>query len=141
MKKLLIIISILLTASLSNAQTWWTANQVTVAWDAVAPPKDAQGADLPGAIKYQAYIKFQDAAATPVPVGGVIDETQQVISFSNEGRYFVCAQTLRFPPDEAEPQKSAIVCSDNAAVCSGGSPFGVKFFIAPGGPGGLKFQP
>jgi hypothetical protein len=141
MKKLFLILAILVFAVPAMAQTWHTANQVTVAWDAVAPPKDAQGADLPGAIKYQAYIKFQDAAATPVPVGGVIDETQQVISFSNEGRYFVCAQTLRFPPDETEPQKSAIACSDNAAVCSGGVPFGVKFFIAPGSPGGLKFQP
>ena len=141
MKKLFLILAILVFAVPAMAQTWHTANQVTVAWDAVAPPKDAQGADLPGAIKYQAFVKFQATTATPVPVGSVIDVTEQTISFSTEGRYYLCAQALRYPIGETEPVKSSISCSDVAANCSGGSPFGVKYFVLPGGPGGLKFQP
>jgi hypothetical protein len=141
MKKLLIIISILLTASLSNAQTWWTANQVTVAWDAVAPPKDAQGVDLPGVIKYQTYYRT-DLVSLGTILGGEVEQPQATVTVPGEGRFWLGVETVRYVDGQPTPFRSTRKAWSNVAEdCGPDGPFGVMFFIAPGSPGGLKFQP
>jgi hypothetical protein len=136
MKKLFIIFAVLLFAAPLMAQTWHTANQVTVAWDAVAKVQPTDGAN-----KYQVYIKFQNAAAAPVAVGNEIEALQQTVSFSTEGRYYLCVEAVRYPAGETQPLRSDLSCSHDAAVCAGGTPFGVKYFVNPGKPGGLRMVP
>jgi len=67
MKRLLLItLAILIFAAPAMAQTWYTANQVTFAWDAVAMPNCTAGTANPpicpnpggpaiGTMKYQVY--------------------------------------------------------------------------------------
>lgn len=132
MKKLLLVLATVLLAIPAFAQTWHTADSKTFAWNAVPP---VQPTDV---IKYQAYTKFRTTDAIPVKIGGEVIETQLMVTFSAEGRYYLCAQTVRYPEGETQPLTSDIVCSDQAQYCQGGNTFGVKYFIKPDGPGGLR---
>ncbi len=135
MKTLLITLSIVLLAAVSaNAQTWHTANQVTLAWSAVAPiqPTDT--------IKYQVFTKFRETAATPQAVGDEITATSMPVSFTVEGKYYICAQTVRYVQGETDPVKSDLSCSDQADVTYSGIAFGVKYFVNPNKPGGLRIE-
>jgi hypothetical protein len=125
-----------LLPAICAAQTWHTANQVTVAWDPVAKlqPTDT--------ISYQVYTKFGMPTATPQAAGAPVTATQQTISFSAEGRYFVCVESLRLPQGETEVQRSArMACSDVATDVAGGATFGVKYFIPPADATGIRLQP
>lgn len=135
MKKLFFALAIILLAAPAMAQTWVTANQVTLAWNAVPL---VQPTDQPN--KYQVYTKV-GAAGTPQAVGGEIVATQQAITFSAEGRYFLCAQAIRYPQGETTGIPSTISCSDVAVNVQGGVPFGVVYFAAPAGPLGLRLVP
>jgi len=135
MKTLLITLALVLFAAPAFAQTWHTANQVTLAWDAVPKVQTTDAAN-----KYQVYTKV-GAAGTPQKVGAEITTTQQAITFSAEGRYFLCAQAVRYPQGETVGIPSTISCSDVAVNVQGGVPFGVVYFVAPAGPGGLRLVP
>ena len=133
MKKL-IVLAIMLFASVAIAQTWHTANQATFSWNAVAP---VVAGDV---IKYQVYVKKGETEPL-VSAGGETAATSFVLTFSVEGRYYLCVETLRYPQGETEPVRSdTISCSNNAADTASGSPFGVKYFTNPAKTGGLKVQ-
>ena len=134
MHKILIVLAAVLLASPAFSQTWHTANQVTFAWTSIAPiePTDT--------IKYQVYTKFREVNATPQAVGAEITATSLPVSFATEGKYYLCAQTVRYVQGETEPVKSEIACSHEAEVTQGGAAFGVKYFIQPTKPGGLRVQ-
>lgn len=134
MKTLLITLSIVLLAISANAQTWHTANQVTFAWTAVAPIQPTDN------IKYQVYTKYRETTATPQAVGTEIIATSMPVSFTTEGKYYLCAQTVRYIQGETDPLKSELSCSDVAEVTQAGIAFGVKYFIQPNKPGGLTVQ-
>jgi len=110
---------------------WQTANQVTLAWDAVSPIASGD------TIRYQAYVK-------PAAGGGLVSsgpetaETQAVISFSSEGRYYLCVQALRYPQGETSPLRSEVACSDDPAAVHGGQTFGAVYYVAPQPPSGLR---
>ena len=135
MKKLFLILAILVFAAPAMAQTWHTANQVALAWDAV--PK-VQTTDGPN--KYQVYIKFQSTTAAPVAVGSEIEATQQAVSFSTEGRYYLCVDAARYPQGETQPVRSELSCSHDAASTASGTAFGVKYFVNPGKPTKLRLN-
>jgi hypothetical protein len=133
MKKV-IVFAILCFAVVASAQTWHTANQVTFNWDAVAPilPSDV--------IKYAVYVKKGETAPL-VSAGGETLANSFVLTFSVEGRYYLCVETLRYPQGETEPVRSdTISCSDVGSNNASGVPFGVKYFTNPNKPGGLKVQ-
>jgi hypothetical protein len=133
MKKL-IVLAILLFAVVAYGQTWQTANQVTMGWDAVAPITAGD------TIKYQVYVKKGDTAPL-VSAGGETLNTTFLVNFSIEGRYYLCVETVRYAQGETEPQRSdTIACSNVAADTANGTPFGVKYFVNPSKPGGLKVQ-
>jgi hypothetical protein len=135
MKRILIIIAILILAAPAMAQTWYTANQVTLAWDAVPKVLPADQAN-----KYQVYSR-NDLVSTGTKIGGEITATQLVISFSVEGRYYLGVETIRYPSGETVGIKSATKAWSNVAADTGGNPFGVMFFAAPTSPGGLRLIP
>jgi hypothetical protein len=126
---------ILIFAAPCFAQTWHTANQVTLAWDAVAPIAAGD------TIKYQVYVKFQQTTAQPAAVGGEIEATQQTVSFGAEGRYYLCVDAVRYPQGETQGFRSELSCSHDAGATAAGVPFGAKYFQNPGKPGGLKLVP
>lgn len=119
----------------ANAQTWYTANQATVAWDAVAPVVSTD------TIKYQVYTKV-GATGTPVKVGGEITALQLTITFNIEGRYFIGVDAVRYPTGETVGIRSdRIAWSDVATDCSSVGPFGVVYFVSPATPKNLKRVP
>ena len=135
MKKLIIIAAILIFAAPAMAQTWVTANQATLAWDAVAKIATTD------TIKYQCYTKSPLATSTPQKVGGEITATQQPITFSVEGRYFLCVESLRYAQGETVAIKSSrMACTDVATDTQAGVATGVVYFTAPGAPGSLRIQ-
>ena len=82
---------LLLCVNLANAQTWHDVNQITVAWDAVAPiqPDDV--------ITYIVYKKaVSDGSVT------VVEETAQLqstVTFTVEGSYTIGVSTKRLIVD------------------------------------------
>jgi hypothetical protein len=136
MKKLLIfcvlIVGLFIITPIVSAQTWFPANQATVAWDAVAP----LAAD--DVIKYQVYMR-QDTTSEGIAVGAEITETSLVVSFQDEGRYFLGVETIRYPVGEVTGIKSERKAWSNiVADCSVDGPFGIVYYVRPSTPSGLR---
>ena len=114
------------------AQSWFTANQVTLAWDPVAKiaPTDT--------IKYQVYART-DTTSAGQPVGAEVTATQAVITFAAEGRYYLGVRTIRYPQGETIGIPSdGIAWSNDAAACGPAGAFGVIYYMAPAKAKGLK---
>lgn len=135
MKKLICLIFILSIPSLGFSQTWYTANQVTFAWDAV--PK-VQPTDQTN--KYQVYSRT-DTVSNGVKVGGEITATQLAVSFTVEGRYYLGVEAIRYPAGETVGILSDRAWSNIAKDAAGGVPFGVVYFVKPGSASGLRITP
>lgn len=139
MKRLIIIAAILIVGAASSrdlfAQTWYTANQVTFAWDPAPKVKPTDQAN-----KYRVYSR-NDLVSTGTTVGDEITATQLVVSFANEGRYYLGVETIRYPAGETVGHKSTTKAWSNVAGDTNNNPFGVLFFAAPGGVGGLRLIP
>jgi len=132
MKKLLLIVSVLLFSVPSFAQTWYTANQVTIGWDAVAKVETTD------TIKYQVYLR-NDLVSTGTKYGAEITATQLLVSLTTEGEWLFGVETVRYKSGVTEPVRSSKKAWSNVAEdCAAAGPFGVRFFIVPGSPGGLK---
>jgi hypothetical protein len=125
-----LIITLLLLATTAYADDWRSVNQITYAWDTAPKIADSD------VIKYQPWLK--DKSGILVKSGGEILETQHTATFTQEGRFRLCAQTVRYIQGEADPEVSEISCSDVAEYCANGETFGVRYFQKPNRPGGLR---
>jgi len=119
-----------------EAQTWITANQATIGWDASTTL--TSGAAVPPAdlVKYQAWTKR--GADAPVKVGSEITALQTTITFSAEGRYLMGVQAIRYPAGETVGQPSTITWSDSTDVVAVPSRFGIVYFLATRNPGNFR---
>ena len=116
----------------AHAQTWVTANQGTVAWDAV--PIVAAG----DTIRYQVYTRI-GTTGEGTAVGSEITATQLAITFTVEGRYFVGVKSIRYPTGETTGIPSATTAWSNvAADCAAAGPFGFVYYVAPQAVRGLR---
>jgi hypothetical protein len=135
MKRAIIILAILIFAVPAMAQTWYTANQVTLAWDAVPKVLATDQAN-----KYQVYSR-NDLVSLGSKIGGEITATQLLISLTVEGRYYLGVKSVRYPVGETAGIPSVGTAWSNVAADTANNPFGVLFFAAPGFPGGLRLVP
>lgn len=135
MKKLFIVLAILMLAAPAMAQTWYTANQVTLVWNAVPKVLTTDQAN-----KYQVYSR-NDLVSLGNKIGGEVTANQLVVSFTTEGRYYLGVEVIRYPVGETVGIKSATKAWSNVAADTANSPFGVTFFAAPGGASGLRIIP
>ena len=135
MKRLIIILAILILAAPAMAQTWYTANQVTLAWDAVPKVLTTDQAN-----KYQVYSR-NDLVSLGSKIGAEITATQLLISLTVEGRYYLGVKSVRYPVGETVGIPSIGTSWSNVAADTGGNPFGVLYFTAPIFPGGLRLIP
>jgi hypothetical protein len=117
------------------AQTWYTANQVTLAWDAVPKVLATDQANT-----YQVYSR-NDLVSLGSKIGGEVTATQLLISLSAEGRYYLGVKTIRHPVGETVGIPSIGTAWSNVAADTNNSPFGVSYFAAPIFPGGLRLVP
>lgn len=132
MQRILIALAVLIFAAPAMAQTWYTANQVTFAWDQV--PK-VIGTDQPN--KYQVYSR-NDAVSLGNKIGGEITATQLLVAFTVEGSYYLGVEVIRYPAGETTGIQSEKAWSNVAEDTASGVPFGVMYFAKPGSAIGLK---
>ena len=140
MKKLIFTFLVLLmTAAPSFAQTWHTANQVTLAWDAVV--EMSNGAPFPATdiIKYKVYMKNAVTGGDPVELGEVT-ALEYVITLNTEGSYFLGAKTLRYNEANELLNESIIAWSDIPASCENNEAFGVRYFLPPKSVMGMRLK-
>ena len=129
MKKLSLALAlvIMFTVSPVLALGWHTANQVTVAWDAVGKIVDTD------VISYVLYFKIV-GTDTPILAGETAD-LEFAVTFTDEGRYYIGVATKRVVAD-GEIIESDINWSDVNGD-STPNPFGVKFYAKPDQPKNL----
>ena len=135
MKKVLAYLTIILFcfAVSVSAQTWHTANQKTVGWDAVTT--NINGGVVPAEqISYTVYL--YNAITDPnhlnaVTLGSTV-ETQYLITLGIEGRYFCGVKAVRTIEGDVVGE-SAIVWTSLPEY-----DFGIQFYFSPMEPGGLN---
>lgn len=142
MKKRWLIIPFLvvfLVAGVALAQTWHTANQATVAWDAVLldngdpiPPTDT--------IEYVVYLSnaiTDPDKNNPVEVATTTN-TEQLITLNVEGSYFVGVKAVRKIADGTNVGESVVAWSDDPQYVQNGETFGLRYFLPPAAPNQLR---
>ena len=127
---------------ISLAVDWHTANQITIAWDAIVKKPDNPDSwiEADDTLKYGVYIKrFPDGV--PELLGENL-ETQitALITLPNEGKYVLGVSTIRYVggPD-GERLESAINWSDQNGEATP-VPFGVSYFVVGDPPNNLRKQ-
>lgn len=137
MKKVFVIVAgCLLLAGLVKAETWHTANAVTVGWDATPKIVDTD------VIKYQLYISsnINEPIGSIAAYGEEITATESVIKFDVEGKYLIGVESIRYPQGQTDGIKSETISwSNNSNVCANGLAFGVVYYIRPSNISGLRF--
>ena len=142
MKKILLAVLITLSlVGISNAQTWTTANEATVSWDAVTKLLDGSTIPTTDKIAYNIFIRNKKTG-TVTSVGNT-PNLQQTIVFNTEGRYFPGVSAVRQVVGEdgvtiEETMESEISWSDNPAACLNGQTFGIRYFVHPNQPVNLR---
>lgn len=141
MKKLiLIILTFILLTSLSFSQTWYPANQKTIAWDAVTELDDGSPIPSDDKVKYQIYIVQENSAKSTAIILGTTEETQFLVTIPHEGKWFVGVKAQRFDSNGNLISESEISWSDNSVYCQNNETFGISFFRVPKQPEGLRAE-
>jgi hypothetical protein len=127
------------------AQEWHTTNQITVVWDAVTEMQG--GAVIPETdiIEYRVYLA--NAITDPDKMNpaeiDITGELSYTITLTGEGHYFVGLQTIRkilvgSNGDESVVGESVIGWTDDPAIVLDGHTFGIRHFLPPMVPTGLR---
>ena len=130
------------------ALDWQTTNQSTIAWDAY----DASAGNPGDEYRYNVYIKLQgDTVGTLVSQEQV--STEFTATFTSEGFFIVGVSTVRFvdldlsgsydPTVDIDENGDPVILEStiNWSDVNGAStpnPFGIRHFVAPLEPGGLR---
>lgn len=127
------------------AQEWHTTNQITVVWDAVTEMQGGVAIPDTDIIEYKIYLSnvVTDPDKTNPAEIGTTRDVSHVITLVNEGQYFVGLQTIRkilIGPDDEESiiGESYIGWTDDPAIVLGGHTFGIRHFLSPLVPTGLR---
>lgn len=132
---LFVVLLVLFLAGIALAQTWHTANQATVAWDAVlldngdpVPPTDT--------IEYVVYLSnaiTDPDKNNPVEVATTTN-LEQLITLNVEGSYFVGVKAVRKIADGTNVGESTVAWSDDPQYVQNGQTFGLRYFLPPAAP-------
>ena len=132
MKKLVLITTLLLITTGAWAQAWHTANQASLAWDAVTT--STVGDVLTGDITYSVYLvnAVTDPNKTnPALVAEGIVATGLTVTLGTEGRFLAGVKAVRSIDGEVVAQ-SEMSWSDDPLVVLDGKTFGLRYFLPPG---------
>ena len=132
-KRVILISAIVwLVAMPAFGQTWHTANQKTIGWDAVT--QDVDGDPIPSGhtVSYKVFLSnalvTDKSDATPVATATTLDA---LVTLQAKGSFFIGVQAFLLPDGESEPvegTESTIAWSDNPADCEGQVTFGLRMF-------------
>ena len=133
---LLILIGLFFVTGAAYGQTWHTANQATMAWDAVTQLSNGDPIPVGDIVKYKVWLKNAVAGGDPTELGEIA-ELEYTITLNTEGKYFVGVSALRYSKDNVLLNESAISWSD-MAECTAAGPFGIQYFLPLKFPIGLR---
>lgn len=141
-----IFLVLFLTFSLTAfGQEWHTTNQITVVWDAVTEMQGGIAIPETDIIEYRVYLAnaITDPDKTNPAEIDVTRNTSYVITLTDEGHYFVGLQTIRkilvgSNGDESVVGESVIGWTDDPAIVLDGHTFGIRHFLPPMVPTGLR---
>lgn len=137
MKIFLIIMGILFFFSgIAWGQTWHTADQVTVLWDAVTHLINEDPIPVGDIVKYKVWLKNAVTGGDPVELGE-ITELEYTITLNTEGKYFVGVSALRYSNENTLLNKS-VVCWSDTIECTAEGPFGIQYFLPLKSPHDLR---
>ena len=136
MKTFLVIIGILFFFSgVAYGQTWHTANQVTVGWDAVTQLTNGDPIPTGDSVKYKVWLKNAVTGGDSAELEE-ITELEYTITLNTEGKYFVGVSALRYSSENVLLNES-ITCWSDTIECTAEGPFGIQYFLPLKSPGGL----
>ena len=127
--------SFIFMAGDSPAVDWHTANQVTVAWDAVTVREDGSALPAGESIEYSVYVSDM-ASKDSTNAAWRGSELQTTLTLQSEGEFLVGLQAHRIR-DGTEVSRSVVVWSDDP-VSTNDVPFGLRYFLAPAAAAGLR---
>ncbi len=118
---------------------WTTANQVTIAWDAVTTLDNGDPVPTGDQIVYDVFVyNYKGSAMTQVVTGGA--STSVTITFNIEGRYVAGVRVKRIV-DAGTPDEQILESQVNWSNVNGvntPNPFGLRYFINPSVPINLR---
>lgn len=120
-------------------QDWHTANQVTLAWDAVTEMQNGDPIPATDKVKYKVYIKNASTGGPGVELGEVT-ALEYTITLNTEGSYFLGAKALRYSSADLLLSESIICWSDVPECAADGKPFGVRYWLPPASVSGLGLK-
>ena len=141
-----IVLACLCFALPASALDWHTANQKTIGWDAY----DNSAGNVGDVIAYNVYLRN-----TVTGVQSLVDETtelQILLTFITEGMYLAGIATVRkvdinldgvYDATDIDEDgfpiimESSITWSDSTDTVAVPVPFGLRYFVAPGGTTGF----
>lgn len=139
MKKLFPVISLGIALFLfplaAGAQTWYPANQRTVAWDPVTTDEAGQPLPAGSTVGYKVYYKTTLATSQVFLIE--LATPQVTLTLPVEGSYFIGVSAIRKEGDILITE-TAISWSDIPANCQGGQAFGIRFYKTPAPPRNLR---
>ncbi len=118
---------------------WVTTNQATISWDAVTEMQEGIAIPETDIIEYRVYLSnivTDPDKANPVEIG-VTGNTLYVITLMNE-ECLVGLQTIRKLADGEVIGESVIGWTDDPAIVLDGVTFGIRHFLPPMVPVGLR---
>lgn len=122
------------------AQEWITMNQSTVSWDAVTEMQGGVVIPETDIIEYKIYLSnaITDPDKTNPAEIETVNATSYTITLVDEGSYFVGLQTVRSLADGTFAGESIIGWTDDPAIVLDGHTFGLRHFLPPLVPTGLR---
>ena len=121
-------------------QTWHTANQATVAWDAVTTLSNGDPVPAGDIVRYKVWLKNAVTGGEPVELGEVA-ELEYTITLNTEGKYFVGVSALRYTSENILISKSTICWSDMVAcTAEAEGPFGIQYFLSLKDPVNIRLK-
>ena len=141
MKKFIFIVMfILMTIGFAEAQTWYSANQKTVAWDAVTALADGSPIPADSSVQYRVFIAPSTATGEDQKIEmGIATGTNYLITLTTQGRYWVGIRS-ELVSNSVVVAQSAISWSDDSSKVPNGQTWGLSSFTAPAGTKGLRTQ-
>lgn len=130
---ILLIIAVFMTMGARvHAFTWYTADQYTIAWDAVTLKTD--DTTIPDTDTIEYVVSMSNKITDPDKTNPVDlwrgPEIQTIITLNVEGHYFFGVKAIRKIADGTDVSESVNAWSDDPAA-TGDNPFGVRFYLSP----------
>lgn len=121
------------------AMTWYTANQSSVAWDAVTTLSDGSTVPATDIVEYVIYLSniVTDPDKTNPTEAWCGTDLTATITLNTEGQFLVGIKAVRKLADGTAVSESSRVWSDDPVVVKDGETFGIRYFLSPMAPGGL----